>query len=201
MALKNPGPAKCHPEKRARNSAGECDACYRKRVRHGDRALQTAMETIAELETAGKSALELAAQARQTLQESVPLAALWLRRAADRASMRGDSRPAETILQQVAMPSPDGPDRPILELPARKYDHEHGKAGSTPIIVGVSIGSSARPGLQGGSSETVQITVDTRPEPEPVSLLPTMEPHGARNPQPRALRPAEYEDLPPDSAD
>jgi hypothetical protein len=171
MPIKSTKPATCHPEKPARNRAGECDACYRKRMRKDERTIASTVNTINELELRGKSVLELAEQARQELYEALPQAARWIKRAAEKAAERGDSRPAETILREVEVPTADGKTERLLSPPARQYQHDSGASSGPQIIIGVQVGQLAPGPATSSGSVAGPATINVQAEALPMPAL------------------------------
>jgi hypothetical protein len=183
MPVRDYRPAKCHPDKPARNKAGLCDACYRAQLRHGNRTVKR----LAEIDRSKQTLEELVAEAERTLQESIPDAARWLRNAAQRASTRGDSRPAETILREVQVPTADGKGkRRLLEPPARQYDHQHGAGSGPQIIVGVSI-QNAPPAAVAERAQPLAVPSLSESSAITVEALPALTPNLANRPQAPAL--------------
>jgi len=164
------------------------------------------MIAIDDLKYRAMTALELADEAERTLIEAVPKAAKFLVAAAERAALKGDSRPAETILQQVNLPGPDGKPRRMLEPPARRYDHEHGSGAGPQIIVGVSVGSLA--GSESLRAEPINVLATARVSSDVIDLTPSVKDltlvragtlGSPGTPQPVALCPDTPDDRPLDS--
>jgi hypothetical protein len=159
MALRNRRPSNCHPEKLAVNKAGQCPGCYQRTRRTGQATIATLQNAKAEIDAKADAVLadidrskqtleELVAEADRTLLEAIPDAARYLRNAAAKASTRGDSRPAETILREVQVPTADGKGkRRLLEPPARQYDYNREGGNGPQIIVGVSIQNAVAPAI------------------------------------------------------
>jgi hypothetical protein len=175
MALRSKRPAKCHPEKTAVNKAGQCSACYNYERRTGRRAVEQLHQAIATVRTTAAAELtaaqaeidvrkatidELIANAQRALFESLPDAVRWLRQAAAKAAERGDSRPAETILRELELPTADGKPRRLLTPAARQYEHGAGSQAPQPIIIGVAIGQPGSRTVAAPSGQPSEQAID-----------------------------------------
>jgi hypothetical protein len=146
----------CHETKRIQ-ARGMCPKCYMKQRRRGVTAIDVITNLADKMEHRAQEQIDFAQQARKTLLEGLPEAAMLMRRAAVKAAEKGDHRPAEAIL--TGLPIDDkNPSRRVLEPATTKAPV------TAPVAMVLQIGFAA--GL-GGQREPAQlpaaVVIDAQP--------------------------------------
>ena len=151
----------CNQEKQI-YTKGMCRSCAGRLETKTRRALATVFKEAENVESAGRSLIEYAAETKQKLMQALPLAAESMVKAMAIAAAKGNSRPAETLLREFAV-SDDGKQR-ILQSQFSAGQLANGEAAAgVKVYIGVSLGGAKQPPTSNMLASTAVVDAQVLP--------------------------------------